>query len=291
MPWYYKDGETQIGPIEKKDLQQLFKEKKINSQTLIRKADHQDWKPLAEFELPKKPQDAQEPPVEQRQDHHRDPAMEQTGVDPDRSAPPPPTKVCSKCGGSFPRDQVIEFSGQAICGACKPLYVQKMREGVESFKTQKYAGFWIRFVAKTIDGIILALAQWIIIIPLYLIMEVPIVDTSNQLSASGYFLIMGLQNIIGIIIQASYNTYFIGKFRATPGKMACKLQVIMPDGGQVSYLRALGRNFAEWISGITLCIGYIIAGFDKEKRSLHDYLCSTRVVKKQAVRIKGSDFP
>jgi uncharacterized RDD family membrane protein YckC len=62
--------------------------------------------------------------------------------------------------------------------------------------------------------------------------------------------------------------------------MACQLRVVMPDGGQVSYLRALGRNFAELISAVILGIGYIMAGFDDEKRALHDRICSTRVVRK-----------
>lgn len=30
---------------------------------------------------------------------------------------------------------------------------------------------------------------------------------------------------------------------------------------------------------MTCLIGYIIAGFDKEKRGLHDMICRTRVVK------------
>jgi hypothetical protein len=33
-----------------------------------------------------------------------------------------------------------------------------------------------------------------------------------------------------------------------------------------------------WLSWLTLCIGFIIAAFDHEKRALHDYLCQTRVI-------------
>jgi len=81
-------------------------------------------------------------------------------------------------------------------------------------------------------------------------------------------------------LPAAYNTYFIGRFGATLGKMACRLKVVTPEGGQVSYARALGRFFSEMISSMILLIGYIMAAFDDEKRALHDRICSTRVVRK-----------
>jgi uncharacterized RDD family membrane protein YckC len=33
------------------------------------------------------------------------------------------------------------------------------------------------------------------------------------------------------------------------------------------------------VSAILLCIGYIMAGFDSEKRALHDMMCDTRVIR------------
>ena len=42
--------------------------------------------------------------------------------------------------------------------------------------------------------------------------------------------------------------------------------------------RAVGRYFAQWLSAFILYIGYIIAGFDSEKRALHDHICDTRVI-------------
>jgi hypothetical protein len=54
----------------------------------------------------------------------------------------------------------------------------------------------------------------------------------------------------------------------------------MVDGSNLSYGRSAGRHFAKYISGLTLWIGYIMAGVDEEKRSLHDRICDTRVIKK-----------
>jgi uncharacterized RDD family membrane protein YckC len=88
--------------------------------------------------------------------------------------------------------------------------------------------------------------------------------------------------MLNFSFSIAYATFFIGKFGATPGKMALNLMVVNPDGSKVSYMKAFGRFFAEMISGIILCIGYIMAAFDSEKRALHDRICSTRVVRKSA---------
>jgi uncharacterized RDD family membrane protein YckC len=63
--------------------------------------------------------------------------------------------------------------------------------------------------------------------------------------------------------------------------MALGLKVVRPDGGPITAGRAAGRYFAKMISGMILMIGYIIAGFDSQKRALHDMICDTRVIKSQ----------
>ena len=37
------------------------------------------------------------------------------------------------------------------------------------------------------------------------------------------------------------------------------------------------------VSGIILLIGYIMVGFDNEKRALHDRVCGTRVIYKRSL--------
>jgi uncharacterized RDD family membrane protein YckC len=54
--------------------------------------------------------------------------------------------------------------------------------------------------------------------------------------------------------------------------------VTRADGGPISAGLAVGRFFAKILSSLTLCIGFLIAAFDREKRSLHDHICGTRVV-------------
>jgi len=173
-------------------------------------------------------------------------------------------KNCSQCGMVYFDDELIQFGDALVCGQCKPLFVQKLKEGVAVAGEMVYAGFWIRFGAKFIDGIILGIVGF----------AIGFVGGSiggRGASAPVNF----LSNAIGI----AYVTYFLGKFGATPGKMACGLKVVRSNGEKITYARAFSRPFAEILSAIILCIGYIIAAFDEEKRALHDRICDTRVIR------------
>ena len=89
----------------------------------------------------------------------------------------------------------------------------------------------------------------------------------------------GMAFLLQWAVSASYESLFVAWFGATPGKMAVRLQVVTAGGARLSLGRSIGRYFAKMVSGFTLCIGYIIVAFDDEKRGLHDYICSTRVIK------------
>jgi uncharacterized RDD family membrane protein YckC len=162
-------------------------------------------------------------------------------------SPPIAVQYCSECGQPWPSEELARFGDRLICRNCKISYAQKLREGVASAATFTYAGFWIRFIAALLD--------W------------------ETLMALGFVY------LIDLAIGATYETVFVSRFGATPGKMALDLKVVRPDGGPVSVGRAAGRYFAKIVSGIVLMIGYIMAGFDPEKRALHDMMCDTRVVK------------
>ncbi|MBR9982069.1 MAG: RDD family protein [Desulfatitalea sp.] len=279
MTWFYKEGRQEIGPIGKSQLQELIHARRINGQTLVRSTAMTDWRPLAEM-------------VGAKQTADITPASP-TEIAPaaaTANAPPAPeagvlrteSVVCSQCKRTFPKEQVVRFDNQVICAACKPLFVQRLKEGVAIGGILKYAGFWVRFGAKCIDYLILGVTHMIIVVAMSFLTSASApayVDPADAFS-SGALWLLGIQQLIGILIPALYTTFFIGRFGATPGKMACNLKVVAADGGKVSYMRALGRNFAEFISALIMMFGYLMVAFDGEKRALHDRICSTRVVRK-----------
>lgn len=243
MNWFYVQADRQQGPVTDAELGQMTAMGTITASTLVWHEGMTDWRPYAEVAA----------------------AEGLAGAQPDSAY------ACVECGRSFPPEEMVAFRGAWICAECKPLYFQRLQESGEIPNQLNYAGFWIRFGAKFLDGIILGV--------------VGIVTGAATGAIFGALndevsVIQVLNWLMGTVTNLAYCTWFLGRFGATPGKMAAGLKVIRPDGSPISYQRALGRTCAEWISSIILLIGYIIAAFDDEKRTLHDRIADTRVVYK-----------
>jgi uncharacterized RDD family membrane protein YckC len=170
---------------------------------------------------------------------------------------------------------MIKYGDSWVCAQCKPVFIQKLKEGV-TLKQMDYAGFWIRFGAYIIDGIITGVVNALISIGFGLMATV----ASSSGDSSTAIIFSLISTLLTIGISVGYETFFIGKWGATIGKMACGIKVVNPEGEKITYLRAFARLFAKGISAIILMIGYIMAAFDDEKRALHDRICDTRVVRK-----------
>lgn len=252
MNIYYADGDQQLGPIGKAELQSLIKAKKINAKTLVWQDGMESWQELGVFVRSRKNQNTR----------------------PQKAVVTGSQAICSECGRVFAEEDMIRFNEARVCAGCKPVFVQKIKEGVSVGGALNYAGFWIRFGAIAIDGFILWIINLILFIPLGIFMP-----TSNE-NPFATLSFMPLLMLLQYAIPAAYDTWFVGKYGATPGKMACKIKVVVADGTPVTYSRALGRHFAKWLSSIIMGIGFIMAAFDDERRTLHDRICETRVVRK-----------
>ena len=184
---------------------------------------------------------------------------------------------CSECGRQFPAEELARFGANAVCAECKPRFVQRMQEGSFAHLQVRHGGFWRRFFAVLIDGIITAIVTFPIQMLLGVFFRHDGVDTLMNPTA-GLELVGGIY-LVSVIVNVLYYTYFFSQKGATPGKMLLGLRVVTAAGGPLSVGRAAGRVFAQILSGLTLLIGYIIAAFDSEKRALHDHICSTRVIR------------
>jgi len=172
--------------------------------------------------------------------------------------------VCSECGKSFPGDDLAEGENGLVCPACKPL-------AEEAPAALDYAGFWSRAGARIMDSLILYTINMILSRATGIAPEA-LYDIDNMRGPALVLL------TVSVCVQLAYFTWFVGRFGATPGKIACGLKIVRPDGSPVTYARAFGRVFAETLSGLTFFAGYIMAAFDGQKRALHDRVCDTRVI-------------
>jgi uncharacterized RDD family membrane protein YckC len=187
------------------------------------------------------------------------------------------SNACAECHTVYPVDEMIRHGNIFVCANCKPRFLQKLAEGAAVPGVVRYAGFWRRFLAAIVDGIVLAIVNFIlqfaILFPMF-----GLSDTSDPANlALNIGLLIGLY-AIQIGTGFTYETVLIWKYGATLGKLACQVEVVTAEGKPVSYGLSVGRYFAKLLSAFTLGIGYIIAAFDEEKRSLHDRICNTRVI-------------
>jgi uncharacterized RDD family membrane protein YckC len=133
-----------------------------------------------------------------------------------------------------------------------------------------YAGFWVRVAAAIFDGLIMTPVFILTFIAFFA--AFPDFLSTDDAKGDNWHVLF---QVALVLIGAFYETIFVGAWGATPGKMICNLRVVRADGSRVSYLRAFCRYFAKRLN---FGIGYVIVAFDSEKRGLHDYLCSTRVI-------------
>lgn len=262
MNWYYVEQGQQAGPVDDTQLEELFRSGRIQSETLIWREGMANWAAYNEAKG----------------------AAAQSGLRLAASTAAAPAEetveaVCAECGGIFPKQNMIRYGEAYVCAACKPVFMQKLAEGARLGNAHgafQYATFWTRFAAVFLDGLIL----WAVNFVMSLVAGVGVGVTARNAPGAALGLQLGL-TAIQLAIALGYETFMIGKYGATLGKMACKIRVVTADGGKVTYLRALGRYFAKILSGCpTLMIGFIIAGFDEQKRALHDRICNTRVILK-----------
>jgi uncharacterized RDD family membrane protein YckC len=248
MDWYYReDSGLQVGPLTEDEFDGRVKAGQVTAETMVWNDSmhgwqaYQDWK-RTDTSLP--------------------------------DAPPIPKVVCSSCYRQFPENEVLRFQDSWVCASCKPLFFQRLKEGGTVPGILEYAAFWPRFGAKIIDGIITNVASGIIqfgaIIPLTML-------SKNETLLGVVYIISYL---LALVMNFAYYVYFLSKYQATPGKMALGLKVVTPEGAPITSGTATARFFAEMLSGIICLIGYIMAAFDEENRTLHDRLCNTRVVRK-----------
>jgi len=191
------------------------------------------------------------------------------------SPAPIPSNVlfCSKCGASVP-------PGVAYCSKCAA-----PQPGVLAapLARMQYAGFWIRFLAILLDGILLSIVLSPISFGIFGLMGV----SSALGNRSDPTQIMALlvpaivaAATIGIAGKWLYEALLTSSSKqATVGKMACGLRVTDLQGRRLTFAHATGRFFAKYVSGLTLLIGYIMAGFTERKQALHDFIAGTYVIK------------
>jgi uncharacterized RDD family membrane protein YckC len=267
--WYYADGDNKIGPISQEKFDRLIVAGTIAPESLVWCSGAAGWQPLAEV--------------------RRGQA----------------TARCAECHGTVAPELLREHQGRGLCETCRP---DSLRQAPASRSAPagprlKYGGLGSRFIAKIIDLIFM------------LAMAGMVEGLSRKLFPGAYTTaitpVLVATMTINILVGVFYVTWFVGKFGATPGKMVCNLKITDPAGQKIGYAHAFGRYCGEYIVSAgamgclvlllfwgvtrllpfqpvassvygaliaTLALVYGPALFDRQRRTLYDRLCHTRVL-------------
>ncbi len=99
-----------------------------------------------------------------------------------------------------------------------------------------------RFVAKLVDGILLAIVNFILVTVIIFGALFSTAATGGMFSMGGFSMTGLLAGIVSAIIYIGYFAFMESSRGTTVGKMLLKLEVRGPDGGHPSFEAAIRRN-------------------------------------------------
>ncbi len=292
MDWYYAVGGQRFGPFDRDVFDQLVEQGRITGVTLVWHDGLEDW---VQHQF----------------------LGDQTQFDAEDRAPPVVVR-CSQCHRQGAGDDMVRYQKHWVCSECKNTFFQRVREGGVSMEEAasgsrlRHAGFWIRVGSGILDILILIVA-----ITAINLVSSPLLNSIRSIDAGA--LVEWIIILAYLSVFIFYVTWFLGKFGATPGKMACGLQVQVSSGRRITFMRAFARAWAAllglaisivawvtmlWLAGavigealgdsISAIIGimslvtivggllslfpFYMAGMNRRKYALHDFICNTRVI-------------
>lgn len=130
-----------------------------------------------------------------------------------------------------------------------------------------YGGFWRRFAAVMIDGLILA--------PLFMLQF--------------YLMAQGRAGLVYsmlpmFVVPVLYNIYLVKRFGGTPGKLAMKLRIKMLDGSPVTGQAALLRYLPWVVFGAVQSVGTALAAYSLTEETYASFGWMERSVQLEMVQ-------
>jgi uncharacterized RDD family membrane protein YckC len=148
-----------------------------------------------------------------------------------------------------------------------------------------YAGFWIRLVARLIDGVVIGIPTAVLVGVFIAASGIPLAntDTSNQGAQTAAAALFGgaflLLYLIVLAVQIAYWIYFWGSSGATLGMRVLHLRVVdAVTGAPIGYGRATVRFLMSIVNSWACYIGWIWVAFDPRKQGWHDKVANSVVL-------------
>jgi uncharacterized RDD family membrane protein YckC len=219
--------------------------------------------------------------------------------------PPPPGSVPQPPSGGFPPGPPPASPGWSAPPAPPPAGAPGPFGAPEGYAppgaqgywgAPAFAGWWSRFAAAILDGIVTGLFG----LPAFVALRTGStrltscsVDESGDITGFGdnanglcevptntTWVIFGVLAAAALIGAIVYYATLEGGSGQTVGKRALGIRVVdSRTGGSIGTGRGVGRYFARIVSALPCYLGYLWAAWDPKKQAFHDKIVNTLVVK------------
>jgi len=141
--------------------------------------------------------------------------------------------------------------------------------------------FWLRSMAFAVDQLILVFILAIFAVVGFLAAEMGAKGEREMFLYQQIRIVLPIFLPLAAILVLTYFTFCHGAWGQTIGKMIFRLRVLKADGQPVTFSRALARTFAYILSAIPFFLGFFWVAVTLKKRSWHDAIAGTMVVREQ----------
>lgn len=258
--WYYADvAQQQHGPVTTNELRQLFLERKLNRESLVWQEGMSQWQPLGDFEDQLSIQ-AADSGIDLRTDY--------------ASLTRPPTATDHTVGHSPYSAPTAALDGRSMVYADGKVV---------------YAGFWKRYAASALDGMLMFIVFAVVAALAFAVIGINSNALMNDIARGTLGIAMiAVMYGVPLVLQAIYFTWMQASgSQATLGKLAVGIKVTDNEGRRINNGRSLGRwagyfFFHLFSCGMATLVSAFMVGLSSRKQALHDMAAGTLVVDRWA---------
>lgn len=172
------------------------------------------------------------------------------------------------------------FSLEDVLSAEEPER-DEIQEKAPSWDRALRGGFWIRSAAFLTDQLILLILLAIFVVLGFMTLALGSSGGRETSVLHQARIVVPAILPLALALNLAYFSFFHGTWGQTIGKMIFGLRVVRPDGASLGYARALLRALGYFVSTAPFFLGFYWVAFTPGKRSWHDILMDTIVIREQ----------
>jgi uncharacterized RDD family membrane protein YckC len=147
----------------------------------------------------------------------------------------------------------------------------------EVAETKELAGFWLRFAGNVLDGVIISTPLTILLALIITGNAFPPTDLENPMPPLQDNLATLIFGLYGLLLPVIWKGY-------TLGKKLVNVKIVRIDGQPLTVMTMFMRNFVAGLVyvftlGIAGIVSAFMVAFREDKRSIHDLIAKTEVIK------------